>query len=236
MEGPHQDYIHARVKQLAAGLSGSQLRIPDASTEAFDVIGDQRTTRPRPNAQISVQRPNGDPVSVYWRRAAAAPADGRRRGGGPRSGALTGAPTDAVVVGRFLSTVIVTLHGEIDRSTAGGLASTLHDLVDGQGNLSVVVDLRDVGHLDPLAVEALISSADRIEGRGGSLRLGNPVGEVFDSLALAGMARLIDLPFERERRARPPDRSGGRAARQASIDSHPAGKARYDREALGGAP
>ena len=50
---------------------------------------------------------------------------------------------NGVVVGRYQGTVIVTVHGELDPSKVAHLRLLLTDLIDGQGNVSVVVDLQD---------------------------------------------------------------------------------------------
>lgn len=48
-----------------------------------------------------------------------------------------------VVVGRYKGTVMVTVHGELDPSKVVHLRRLLTDLIDDQGNVSVVVDLQD---------------------------------------------------------------------------------------------
>ena len=40
--------------------------------------------------------------------------------------------------------MVVTVHGELDRQRAAHLDLVLADLIDGQGNLSIIIDLRDV--------------------------------------------------------------------------------------------
>lgn len=51
-------------------------------------------------------------------------------------------PPDGVVVGRYQGTVVVTVHGELDPPKVSHLRLLLSDLIDGQGNVSVVVDLQ----------------------------------------------------------------------------------------------
>ena len=48
-----------------------------------------------------------------------------------------------VVVGRYQGTVMVTVHGELDPPKVAHLRLLLTDLIDDQGNVSVVVDLQD---------------------------------------------------------------------------------------------
>lgn len=136
----------------------------------------------------------------------------------PRAGPGTpadNASRDAIVVGRFLGTIVVTLHGNVDLIKAAALAHVLHDLIDGQGNLAVVVDLRDVPWVDGAGVGILTSAASRIETRGGELRLGGPGGAVAEALALSGLGRLINVPFEQAHRRWPRVRSDAEASRRA---------------------
>jgi len=150
-------------------------------------------------------------VSGYWRRPfpepVDAPSDPR-----PAAGAPVAPAAGSVDTGRYGGTVVVTLHGDLDRSRSATLASTLHDI--------------EVGRIDTSGVDVLGVAADRIGERGGELRLGGPTGAVFDALVLTGLARLIDIPFELEHRPW----AAGRATRQAGMSSHPAGKARFRHE------
>jgi hypothetical protein len=50
---------------------------------------------------------------------------------------------NGVVVGRYKGTVMVTVHGELDVPKVAHLRLLLTDLIDDQGNVSVVVDLQD---------------------------------------------------------------------------------------------
>ncbi len=165
-------------------------------------------------------------MTAYWRRPFPGAGDASRR-----SGSLAPA-LRPVAISRFRGTVVIALQGDLDRASSAVLASTLDDLIDGQGNLAVVVDLREVRRIDGSGIDVLASASQRISQRGGELRLGGPAGLVFDALVLSGLARLVDIPFERELRpslADRPDRLGDAAERRAGITSHPAGKARHHR-------
>jgi anti-anti-sigma factor len=52
---------------------------------------------------------------------------------------------------RVGATVVVALHGELDELSVAGLTPVLRDLIDDQGNQSVVVDLEGVTSVDPSA-------------------------------------------------------------------------------------
>lgn len=133
----------------------------------------------------------------------------------PQAGKATGG---AIVVGRALGTVIVTVHGRIDLIPAAALTAVLDDLIDGQGNLAIVVDLRDVPWIDGAGVHVLASAAERIEVRGGELRLGGPSGVLADALSFAGLGRLVSVPFEQAQRPWPRARAAAGALRRAAVD------------------
>ncbi len=136
-------------------------------------------------------------------------------------------PPDAnCVIGRFRGTVIVTMHGDLDLSASRHLDDILHDLIDGQGNLDLVVDLLDVGQIGDTGVDVLAAAADRLAVRGGELRLGGPTRAVFDSLAptgLAGLVQLVGVPTGPARVAGSPGRRSASAATGSGIIAHPAG-------------
>lgn len=91
--------------------------------------------------------------------------NGRRALGAPCSPGLS------LAIGRALGTVVVTLHGTVDDAGAAVLCSVLRDLIDEQGNLDVVVDLRRVMITDPAGHAVLRQASDWAERHGGRLTL-----------------------------------------------------------------
>jgi hypothetical protein len=77
------------------------------------------------------------------------------------SPALGATSPTGVVVGRYQGTVMVTVHGELDAPKVAHLRLLLADLVEGQGNISVVVDLQDATAAagDPNGVEIFAAEA-----------------------------------------------------------------------------
>nr|MDQ6946210.1 hypothetical protein [Actinomycetota bacterium] len=62
----------------------------------------------------------------------------------------------------------VSLHGALDLRASVRLGAILTDLIVGQGNLAVIVDLRDLGPVDAAAVDVFAASASAVELRGGT--------------------------------------------------------------------
>jgi anti-anti-sigma regulatory factor len=58
------------------------------------------------------------------------------------------------------------------------MGDVLHDLIDNQGNLSVMVDLKDVTVGDSGWIDVLAMAADAALSRGGELSLSHPPHEL----------------------------------------------------------
>lgn len=96
-----------------------------------------------------------------------------------------------LVVGRAHGTVVVSLYGDLDGSGSAYLAAVLDDLIEGQGNRSVMVDLGELRRIDRTAVEVLVVAAHHIGRRGGCLGLARPSADLAEVLAGAGLAGLV---------------------------------------------
>jgi anti-anti-sigma regulatory factor len=115
-----------------------------------------------------------------------------------------------MVIGRYQGTVVVTVHGELDRSRAVRLGHMLADLIDGQGNLSVVVDLHAATETDTdtEVVSVLADAADRAGRRGGLMTVGKPPPHLDEGLRHRGLGHLVEPRSHlRERQAHPAGRS-----------------------------
>lgn len=72
-------------------------------------------------------------------------------------------------VSRESGAVTVTVEGDLDLPTSIRLGAALGDLIDGQGNLAVAVDLHLVKHVDQRALGVFAAAARLASIRGGSL-------------------------------------------------------------------
>jgi anti-anti-sigma factor len=97
----------------------------------------------------------------------------------------------SIVVGRYLGTVVVTVHGELDLTRAGHLGTILADLIDGQGNLSIVVDLQDATATDADSLWVFTEAAERARRRGATMRLNQPPAPLYEALELRGLAEFL---------------------------------------------
>ncbi|MGH9149464.1 MAG: STAS domain-containing protein [Acidimicrobiales bacterium] len=100
-------------------------------------------------------------------------------------------PQLRIAISRAMGTVVVTVHGDLDVAGARHLASVLADLIDGQGNLAVVVDLRDAGGPDPAAVGVFAAAAENATRRGGVLSLCDPPDLLYEALQRQGLGQLV---------------------------------------------
>jgi anti-anti-sigma factor len=79
---------------------------------------------------------------------------------------------------RALGRIVVTPSGAVDAVAATRLRSLLADLIEGQGNLEVVVDAMYVASIDETAVKVLREATRRMGERGGTLVISSPRPEV----------------------------------------------------------
>ncbi len=97
----------------------------------------------------------------------------------------------SIVIGRFQGTVVVTVHGELDVIRAAHLGSILSDLIDGQGNLSITVDLHDATASDADSLWVFSEAAERARRRGGTIRLNEPPAPLHQGLQLRGVDHFV---------------------------------------------
>lgn len=92
-----------------------------------------------------------------------------------------------IVVGRYRGTVVVTVHGELDRLGAAHLDHMLTDLIDGQGNLSLIVDLHDATATGEDSVPVFADASERAGRRGGTVTLNEPPALLDRALRRRGL-------------------------------------------------
>lgn len=95
--------------------------------------------------------------------------------------------------GRAMGRVVVKVVGPLNRATAPELRARLDDLIDGQGNLRFVVDLRDTTTLDRSGISVLVEALKRVQGNAGSLVLNGPGPAVVQALAGAGVLQAFTV-------------------------------------------
>ena len=110
---------------------------------------------------------------------------------GPSDRSSSSTRRSSIVVGRYLGTVVVTVHGELDLTRASHLGNILADLIDGQGNLSIVVDLQDATATDADSLWVFTEAAERARRRGGTMRLNEPPTPLYQALELRGLAEFL---------------------------------------------
>ena len=100
-------------------------------------------------------------------------------------------PPASIVVSRNRGTVVVTVHGELDLPRAGDLGAMLADLIDGQGNLSVVVDLHDATASDADCLWVFTDAAERARRHGGMIKVSDPPAPLYSALQLRGLDNFV---------------------------------------------
>lgn len=96
-------------------------------------------------------------------------------------------------VSRAFGTVIVTAHGRLDPSSSDVLGAALADLIDNQGNLSVILDAHDLALAEPSLLRFLVAPAASATRRGGRLRVADPSPPVIAALEAIGLGGAIAM-------------------------------------------
>lgn len=157
------------------------------------------------------------------------PPGGRGPLASPRVAPTTPPSAFLFSVGRALGVVVVTVHGTLDTSGCAQLEQVLEDLIDNQGNLRVVVDLRDLTRVDPAGLAVFKGAATSASTRGGELILADPRDAVHRALDATGLAPAVSVTG----RSTPlrgrcvPSAGEPTLAERWSDTAHPAGSNRY---------
>ena len=99
-------------------------------------------------------------------------------------------PQDAefsLVSSRVLGVVVIHVQGPLDAGAAPRLRERLVDIIDGQGNRQVVLDLRGMTAVDVAVLLVLVQTLTRMEEYGGELVLSGPTRCVARQLRAAGL-------------------------------------------------
>lgn len=90
--------------------------------------------------------------------------------------------------------VVVAVSGDLDAWSADRLRAHLDDLINGQGNLSVVVDGREMSFIDSFGLSVLIDAGEQLRSKGGELRVEQPSRSAARVLAMTGFGEMLGLP------------------------------------------
>ncbi|HVM02898.1 MAG TPA: STAS domain-containing protein [Acidimicrobiales bacterium] len=90
-------------------------------------------------------------------------------------------------------TVVVRVLGEVDLASAPVLGEALGELIDGQGNLSVQLDLEDLAFIDSTGIGVLVRALRSVRRRGGDLTLANCRPGTMRILEIAGLVEIFGV-------------------------------------------
>ena len=88
-------------------------------------------------------------------------------------------------------TVVVRVAGELDLTTAPELEHGLTSLIDGQGNMSVRLELGGLTFIDSTGLTALVRALKQARDRGGDLTLANPTPQTLRVLDMVGLTQVF---------------------------------------------
>jgi anti-anti-sigma factor len=99
----------------------------------------------------------------------------------------------SLVFSRAMATVIVHVYGPLDARTAPELKHRLVDVIDGQGNRRMVLDLRKTTRVDAVGFAVMVDALRRQTRRGGDLVVSGPTPEVLQAFAAAGLDKVFSI-------------------------------------------
>ncbi len=100
-------------------------------------------------------------------------------------------PHFSLAFGRTLGRIVVHIHGPLDVNNAQELDDRLADIIDGQGNRQLVLDLAGMTHVDSAGVRVLVGTLRRLQRSGGGLVLSAATAEVALTLESAGLDKVF---------------------------------------------
>ena len=102
----------------------------------------------------------------------------------------------SLVFSRSLGKVVVHIQGSLDANTAPALKARLADIIDGQGNRQVVLDLRQMTGVDVAGLMVLADALKRMEDYAGELLLSGPTASVEEQLRAVGLEKTFGITPE----------------------------------------
>lgn len=87
----------------------------------------------------------------------------------------------------------VAIGGEVDRADVTMLRGVLLDLVDGQGNLSVVLDLSELTFIDSAGLALLLEMHGRAVERGGTIAVRNVRPSTARTFEVVGLHHILTI-------------------------------------------
>ena len=87
----------------------------------------------------------------------------------------------------------MTVHGPLDAGTAPELRDRLVDLIDGQGNRHLVLELQGMSSIDRAGIAVMVDALKRLQRNAGTLTLSGPTPEAVKALASAGVEKAFAL-------------------------------------------
>lgn len=90
-------------------------------------------------------------------------------------------------------TVVVRILGEVDLASAPVLREALIELIDGQGNLFVQLDLENLSFIDSTGIGVLVRALRSVRQKGGDLTLMNCRASTLRILEIAGLTEIFGV-------------------------------------------
>ena len=106
--------------------------------------------------------------------------------------------------------VLVKVAGELDGYTAGQLSDALFDVIQGQGNRSLILDLADMTFIDSNGLNVLVRALRWTAERGGTITLAGPRRQAAKVFEIVGLDKVFTITDAVEQAATDRHEAAGR--------------------------
>ena len=99
----------------------------------------------------------------------------------------------SLVFSRALGKVVVSVQGPVDARTAPELRDRLRDLIEGQGNRHVVLELTDMTLVDAAGLSVFVDAHKRMQRIAGEIVFSGPSPDVVRALRSANLDKIFTI-------------------------------------------
>lgn len=99
----------------------------------------------------------------------------------------------SLIFTRDSDAVVVGVVGELDCATGPTLEDRLKDLIENQGNRTLVIDLENMTFVDSSGLSVLVGAFRRLRERGGDLSLRRPSASTQKVFEVSGLNRVVPI-------------------------------------------
>ena len=106
---------------------------------------------------------------------------------------VTGFSDFSLTFARDSEAVVVGVIGELDCATGPTLEDRLEDLIENQGNRTVIIDLENMTFVDSSGLSVLVGAYRRLRDHGGDLSVRGPSASTRKVFEITGLHKVLPI-------------------------------------------